>query len=187
FTPLPVYEAMRDYTARPPVVYTGFHQEDHWALEYEGEWESIMDAEAVLGEYRRSSDPNATLSFSFVGTGLTLVAPQGPGLGKMLVEIDGNRKEVNLSARSPVAAQRLSVAPRLSSYGPHRVTIRLAPGQDNRAIAIDGLIILQRPLWLQPLLLIGVTLFFAAALVGQALRIAGSPRRLPARTPERKP
>jgi hypothetical protein len=187
FTPLPVYEAMRAYTSRPPVVYVGFHQEDHWALKYEGTWESLADPEAVLGHLRRSSDPHATLSFSFIGTSLTLVVPQGPGLGKMLIEIDGDRKEVNLSARLAVAAQHLTIAPRLSSYGPHQVIIRPAPGQDGRAIAIDGFIIARRPLWLQPALLIGVTLFFVVALVGQALRIAHSARRLAARSGLQEP
>ncbi|MEM6527125.1 MAG: hypothetical protein AAF653_02460, partial [Chloroflexota bacterium] len=33
FTPLPVYGAMRDYTANlTPTLYKGVHQEDHWAL-----------------------------------------------------------------------------------------------------------------------------------------------------------
>jgi len=105
----------------------------------------------------------------------------------MLIEIDGDRKEVNLSARLAVAAQHLTIAPRLSSYGPHRVIIRPAPGQDGRAIAIDGFIIVRRPLWLQPALLIGVTLFFVVALVGQALRIAHSARRLAARSGPQEP
>jgi polysaccharide biosynthesis protein PslG len=186
FTPLPVYDAMKAYTAQPPVVYPGFHQEDHWALQYTGAWESVADTRAVLGHLMRSNDPQATLSFTFTGTALMLVAPQGPGLGKMQIEIDGNRKEVNLGGPA-AAAHHFVIARRFSSYGPHQVTIRPAPGQDNAAIAIDGLIVERRALWLQPVLLVGITLFFGIALVGQAMRIGRSSRRLAERIPPVKP
>jgi hypothetical protein len=185
FTPLPVYEAMREYIAQPHPVYPGFHQEDHWAVRYTGTWEDVADETAVLGRLRRTQDPAAALSFSFVGTGLTLVAPKGPDLGRAQVEIDGQRQEVNLWAPRSAPAQRIPLAARLSSYGPHTVVIRPAPGQNDRGLAVDGLIVVRRALWLQPLLLCGVSLFFALALTGLILR-AASPLRRPTTFPPRE-
>ncbi len=53
--PLPVYHAMKDYiSGLTPTLYPGTHQEDHWALTYSGEWETVRDPSAVLGAYRRA-------------------------------------------------------------------------------------------------------------------------------------
>ncbi|UCC77549.1 MAG: cellulase family glycosylhydrolase, partial [Anaerolineales bacterium] len=41
FAPLPAYEAMKQYADAPPQVHLGYHQEDHWALQWEGRWEDI--------------------------------------------------------------------------------------------------------------------------------------------------
>jgi hypothetical protein len=37
FTPMPVYEAMRAYTAQTPVMYMGVHSPEHWAITWGGE------------------------------------------------------------------------------------------------------------------------------------------------------
>ncbi|HIP86841.1 MAG TPA: hypothetical protein EYH27_00195 [Anaerolineales bacterium] len=88
FTPLPVYDAMRDYiTSLTPTLYPGVHQEDHWALEYEGEWEDVAEETAVLGAYRRART-GARVSFVFKGNRLALTP--GPEVGKVVVLIDAN-------------------------------------------------------------------------------------------------
>jgi len=88
FTPLPVYEAMREYTAKlTPALYPGAHQEDHWALAYEGDWETVRDTGAVLGAYRQATVPGATLRFTFEGAALTL--SPGPGAGEIELSVDG--------------------------------------------------------------------------------------------------
>jgi hypothetical protein len=53
FTPLPVYEAMKLYTKQTPRMYTGTHQEDHWAVTWEGEW---FDGSNELTEVRSSGE-----------------------------------------------------------------------------------------------------------------------------------
>ncbi len=89
FTPLPVYDAMREYTSSlAPTLYPGTHQEDHWALDYEGAWETVHDAAAIRGAYRLATTPGATLRFAFEGTSLTLMP--GPGAGEVEVSVDGN-------------------------------------------------------------------------------------------------
>ena len=90
FTPLPVYDAMREYTANlAPTLYPGVHQEDHWALEYEGEWANGRMDEWALGGYQQASTPGAALHFAFEGASLTL--SPGPGTGEIEVSIDGGQ------------------------------------------------------------------------------------------------
>jgi len=88
FTPMPVYDAMKAYTANlKPKLYPGYHQEDHWALTYEGEWARERESEsAILERYRRANEPGATVRFVFEGASLTLVP--GPGEGEVEVSID---------------------------------------------------------------------------------------------------
>jgi hypothetical protein len=99
FTPLPVYEAMRDYTASlTPTLYPGTHQEDHWTLDYEGDWETVSDTAAVLGAYRRATTPDARLRFTFEGASLAL--SPGPGTGEIKVSVDGGEpRHVSLDGR----------------------------------------------------------------------------------------
>ena len=122
FTPLPVYDAMRAYTTDlVPTLYPGTHQEDHWALAYEGPWERVADERAVLGAYRQAARYGAAVSFPVVGSRLTLTP--GPGTGEVEVTIDDEpARRVSLDGR-PV---RL-----FSSWtrGTHQVRIVAVAGQ----------------------------------------------------------
>ena len=88
FTPLPVYQAVKQYGANPPTMNRGFSQEDHWAIQYQGSWKFVEDPRASLGKMA-AADAGATLSVRFRGTDLTLVVPKGPSLGKAYLQIDG--------------------------------------------------------------------------------------------------
>ena len=87
FTPMPVYGAVKAYASSiSPTLYPGTHQEDHWALTYQGSWQ-IGSGEGVFAGYRRSDGEGATLHFVFEGARLTLVP--GPEQGEVSVRIDG--------------------------------------------------------------------------------------------------
>ena len=104
FQPEPVYTAMQKYTASMvPTLYKGYHQEDHWALQYGGVWETVADADAVAGQVKRTEDPQAELAFDMQGSDLILVAPRGPGMGRWIVEIDG-RERARLSLDAPTSS-----------------------------------------------------------------------------------
>jgi hypothetical protein len=80
FSPMPVYEALKGAMAQPPTLYPGVHQEDHWALAYEGAWETREDLAAELGASRSALSPESTLSFAFEGSEVWLrVGPEGGG------------------------------------------------------------------------------------------------------------
>lgn len=80
-----------------PRVCKGYHQEDHWALHWEGPWQTVDDDRAVLGATRRGSD-GATLAFTFVGDALELVARRSPEAGRLRVTVDGTEHVVDLRA-----------------------------------------------------------------------------------------
>jgi hypothetical protein len=143
FTPMPVYDAMREYTAGLiPALYPGVHQEDHWALEYAGDWETVRANEsasqrigesasqreltAVLGTYRRTTVPGATLHFWFVGASLTW--KPGPGTGEAEVSVDGSTRRVLLGGQ-PVRLVRGWQSER------HEITLTAVAGE----VGVDAL------------------------------------------------
>jgi hypothetical protein len=142
FAPLPVYEAMREYTAGVvPTLYPGYHQEDHWALVYEGAWETTSDPSAVLGAYRRAVAPGAALSLVYEGASLTLVP--APGTAEIDVRVNGSS-----SRRITLAGQSVRLAG--GTMGARReVTLTVVSGE----AGVDGIIVARpwRPsgaLWL---------------------------------------
>ncbi|MBC7262184.1 MAG: hypothetical protein H5T63_09230, partial [Chloroflexi bacterium] len=143
FTPLPVYEAMKEYANQPPRVYMGYHQEDHWALEWEGDWERVKDEQALLGAFKRSQGSGDVLRFTFVGTELELVVHKSPQGGRCQVSIDDNPpEEINLRSESCVYGVHIPLACGLR-YGPHHVEI-VTSGPQGTQVDIDGLLV-RRP------------------------------------------
>ena len=129
FQPLPAYAALAAYTTRPPLLGIGFHQEDHWALTYEGNWQTMSDDLVVLGHYRRSVDADGSLRFNVNGGTVTLVMPPGQTAHPQ-VSVDGQPIILHPDTTDPT---RLLLARRLA-LGSHQVLLR-------GAFAVDGLII----------------------------------------------
>jgi len=76
FSPLPVYDAVKDYANRPPRMYPGAHQEDHWAVTWQGEWREAVDGAAMLGRYRVAGE-NAAARVCVSGGKLKVVRAPG--------------------------------------------------------------------------------------------------------------
>jgi len=185
FTPLPVYEAMRTYTADlTPTLYPGTHQEDHWTLEYtsapstslsagtstslsagEGDWETVHDGAAMLGAYRRATTAGATLRFTFEGASLTLVP--GPGAGEVEVRVDeGPPQRVSLDGRPVQLVQGSALSwPKGWRRQRHEVTLAVISGE----IGIDGLVV--QPPWHPSLWLVLGTAGFGLVAVWGVARI----------------
>ena len=137
FDPLPVYATMRDYTRQSPQVYIGYHQEDHWALDYQGEWESLLDARAVLGGYRQSMRSGASLRFTFAGTDLDLVTVLGPGGGSFRYAVDGTARVRELEESEVTIVASIPLVRGLRD-GSHSVEI---VAQADTPLVVDGLIV----------------------------------------------
>lgn len=129
FEPLPVYEALQAYTDQPPQLGRGFHQEDHWALEYTGGWNTVADEGAVLGQYRLSTTAASTLRFRVGATPrVTLVLPPGASAA-VQGRVDGR----NIDLQRTIDPQRLVVA---TDLGPGVHNIEL-----HGELAIDGILV----------------------------------------------
>ena len=133
FTPLPVFDALKEHMHQPPVLFPGVHQEDHWALTYAGPWETREDLAAQLGSSRAAASSGSVLNFTFSGTDLRLKA--GPGSdGSVAYSIDGAaEREIELATGDEAQlAQDLPA-------GTHDVTVRVISGRP----AIDSLAVAQ--------------------------------------------
>lgn len=140
FTPLPVYGALAALAQTPPAVQIGFFQEDHWALAYEGTWQTQPDAEAVLGAVRTGA-AGARLSFDFEGTALDLVLGDAAHADYVQVTVDGKpRARHRLTTAPHTQAPALTVARGLKD-GRHHVEIAVL----RDGFALDGLVVRREP------------------------------------------
>lgn len=144
FTPMPVYEAMKQYTNQPPRVYQGYHQEDHWALQWEGQWAQVEDEQAVLGAFRRSRGPGDALRFTFVGTELQMVVHKGPHGGTLQVAVDGEAvPDIMLQTAGDEYDVLIPLAKGLRN-GPHQVEM-VTRGEPGTQVDVDGLLVRKAP------------------------------------------
>jgi hypothetical protein len=141
FTSLPVYHAVSNAAHLPPVMYRGYHQEDHWAVAYTG-WQETKDERAVLGAYRQATTETAQASFTFDGSDLWLVVARRPGGGWLEVSVDAHPPLI-VSQDSPETAfgVRVPIARGLRR-GQHDVHITAY-----QAPIIDGFIVQDRSIW----------------------------------------
>jgi len=148
FTPRPVYYAYKELTTLPLLVHRGYHQEDHWALSYEGSWSKVENEDAVLGAYTASSQPGNLLTFRFEGTELTLVTFKGNYMptGKLYIEVDGsphraNMLPVDVTGRAYIDLSIANVqVPIASGLKDAEHSVRIEVG-DGTSAAIDAFIV----------------------------------------------
>ncbi|HUX86625.1 MAG TPA: glycosyltransferase, partial [Chloroflexota bacterium] len=143
----PIYYALQKYMTAPPVVYRGFHQENHWALHWSAHWNEVADQRASLGGLKESQVAGATLSFDLDASWLDLVTTVGPKWGKLAVTIDGSPLKANdlpiengqaildLRRSQEQWQEHLAIADGLAP-GPHHVVIHVLDGP----VEIDGIV-----------------------------------------------
>jgi hypothetical protein len=136
FRPLPVYAALDWLGRQPPTVQIGYHQQDHWALHYDGAWQHLRDEDAVQGAYALGTE-GAQLDFHFEGTHLALVLRDAQQIDYLDVFIDGEPIQTDRTWRAPSAGHpKLTIARHLPEAR-HRARLRVREG----AVGIDGLVV----------------------------------------------
>ncbi len=149
FNLLPVYDTLKAYMHQTPVMYPGWFQEDDWAVQWTGDWQTVSDPAAVLGAEKVAQTPGAQAQFVFDGTELILVTNRGPQAGQLSVRLDqGQTQTYDLQADVSTQVVKLTVAYNLPK-GQHMVEITSLAG----ANAIDGFIVRTSPDLTVPLLL----------------------------------
>jgi hypothetical protein len=179
FYPYPVYFALKEQATSPPILGLGYHQEDHWALSYRGQWEEVSDEQAVLGAYRASHQPGDSLTFTFWGTDLSLVPVGSEWSGSLEVTVDGRRSTVFPSSISGRYGQELPLVTGLAE-GEHEVRLAVAESIDGATrVGIDALIVRRSPLFLVTRGLAVSVLVAVSSLIILAARRQWKPRSAP--------
>ena len=133
FSPMPVYDALKEYmhSAGAQVLYPGLHQEDHWALIYEGAWERRADPGAELGAFAYAEAPESRVTLTFDGTDLWLRTGPDAG-GAFSYSLNGQAEETVSFA----PGESFQLAQGLRG-GQHILTLRADPGP----LTVDSLTI----------------------------------------------
>ncbi|MBI5030288.1 MAG: cellulase family glycosylhydrolase [Chloroflexi bacterium] len=150
FTPLPVYESIKNYTPTARLVDIGFKATTHWAMDWSGDWQTVRDGSTYFGEYKECGSVGArecggtSVSFAWRGTDLDLVVKQNPYGGAVRVQIDNNPpRDIELWRTDAGAGGRVSLARDLDSGEHHAmITVMRAP------VAINGFIVQNGNGWL---------------------------------------
>jgi hypothetical protein len=136
FTPLPAYEAIKDYTANARWLGKGFHQETDWVLEYTGDWRTGNSGARVIDGYRAGRVGDA-LSFDFRGDAVELALAPNPYNGIVEARIDdGAWREYDLRATDPHAQHRIPIAKNLWGKD-HHAELRVKQGE----LRLDGIVV----------------------------------------------
>jgi len=133
FTPLPVYDAMRDYIANAqPILYPGVHQAEHWSIDRAPDAETIPAAAAEFGTYISAQN----VAFTARGTDVIvrLLDAMPP-----VVTLDGEAQDVTVFAADD-GAYCLHV-PLSFVAGEHTLRIESVGGG---AVAIDSVTVLDQ-------------------------------------------
>ena len=150
FTPLPIYRALQEEAHRPPIMYPGYHQEDHWTVSYRGDWWRVFDPGAVLGSYVESEVLGDGARFSFSGTDLSLVLFESSQPGTLSVSCDsGPPVVIDMQRRRELRSGESVSACYGLDDGLHDVRIYVVPAADGGAslVRIDGYVVERKGWW----------------------------------------
>src|SRR5690606_10908520 len=99
------------------------------SLTFAGDWEQVDDVSAYEGTLTRSGSAGDSVTFTFNGTGLEVIAPQGSDYGMATISLDGGAtQEFTSWYYTDQNAPTQSVVHTVSGLAPgqHTVTITVA-------------------------------------------------------------
>lgn len=111
-----------------------------------GEWTSVADDAASAGAWLSSASAGSTLTFTFRGVGVELVAPRGPDLGTLAASVDGQAPTmITLTADAGSWREVVWVQGNLSDAW-HRLTLTVDAG----TAGVDAAYVWRAPLTSDP-------------------------------------
>lgn len=142
FTPRRVYDAVQDATGALSVARSGHFEETNPAVSADAEWHGAIAEEASGRALLESQIPGASLTFTFRGHSVTLLARQGPEERRLLVTLDGRnvgglptddqgRSYIDLEAPTTSWQARLPIA---SGLTPDQHVVRLTVSDGESAM-----------------------------------------------------
>jgi hypothetical protein len=107
FSPMPVYETIKQQANQSPIMYQGFHEPSHWAVTYQGHWTPTEVVDSPFGEAIGSNQPGDSITLIFEGSSLELITGHSNGTLEIQssdssteVGFNGNTKGVLLANKS---------------------------------------------------------------------------------------
>jgi hypothetical protein len=139
FTPLPVYESLKEYiTMQEPVLYPGIYQAEHWAITLPDDAQVIERPGARLGEAVQTT----AVTFTTYGTAVWL---RWRGGGDVLeVERDGENTLAGGHCTHPLSDDEWHLTELCSSLLPQPHTFRVVPVAADDPLYIDSITVLDR-------------------------------------------
>jgi hypothetical protein len=159
FTPLPVYDAMRDYlTTLEPTLYRGVHQADHWAITLSDGAQMERQDGAQLGDAQRTPSArftangrrvvlrwqgDAPLNVTIGEGSATVVMPQADGWTETVLASSflNQRHTIEISSAAPFLLDSVTVTAVTVDDALAAAATALGAG------AVSGLIVLGWALW----------------------------------------
>jgi polysaccharide biosynthesis protein PslG len=137
FTPRRVYDAVQDAAGALLIAPAGHFEETHPAVNAEADWRGMIAEEASGQGYFESDTPGASLTFTFQGHSVDLIARRGPQEGRLLVTLDGrsvaglpvdDQGRSYLDLRAPVTEWQVHL-PIATGLAPSQHVVRLTVGE----------------------------------------------------------
>jgi glucose/arabinose dehydrogenase len=119
------------------------YAETNSRFSYGGSWSSSSHSSHWGGKTRYTKTKGRSVTFSFTGRAVAIVAPMGPTRGSATVYVDGAKVGTISLYRSSTAYRRVVFATRWSSVGAHTVRIVVNGTSGRPRIDIDGAMVLQ--------------------------------------------
>jgi hypothetical protein len=136
FTPRRVYDAIQDATSVLFVASPGHYEETNPAIGTDASWRSLIAREASGWSLLESDQPAGTLTFTFQGYSVDLIARRDPRGGRMLVTLDGHNVG-GLPADSQGRSYVDLNAPEIEWQARLPLASGLAPGQHIVRLTVD--------------------------------------------------
>ena len=105
-----------------------------------GSWSAVADGQHHGGSALRSSTAGATMSHTFTGSSVALVATRSPGSGRVVVRVDGVKVTTLDLAATTTAHRQLVLHRSWSSSGRHTLTLTVEGTAGRPAVTLDGFV-----------------------------------------------
>ena len=120
---------------------TRVYQESTVRAAYSGSWDRQQD-DRFLGSYAAvSGQPDASVNFTFTGSAVSWIGPEGPHQGKAWVYVDGVYvRTVDASARTLKSRETL-FATSFPEVGEHTITIQARTTATRPEVSVDAFVV----------------------------------------------